>query len=176
MIRWRAWFLGGVVALGTSGALPTGAGAQSAKAELKDKDGKAAGLVTIAGTASGVLLTIKAEGLEPGPHALRFHETGACDGDFSSAGAIYNPLGAKHGLLSEEGPMAGDLPNIIAAKDGVAEAELLSPFVHLGKDDEATLLDEDGTAVLIFGAGDDHITDPDGGAGSPVLCGILKGD
>jgi Cu-Zn family superoxide dismutase len=164
------WTIGAALVLAAAG---TAAHAQTVKADLKSKDGQPAGSVTITSAASGVLLVLKAEGLAPGPHAIRFHETGKCDGDFSSAGGTYNPLGAEHGLLSETGPMAGDLPNIVAGADGKAEAEILSPFVHLGKDDDTTLTDEDGTALLIFEKADDHLTAPDGGAGPAVACGVL---
>lgn len=148
--------------------------ASEAKSELKSSDGTVAGTLSARGTPSGVLLTIKLQGLSPGPHALRFHEKGVCEGDYAGAGGIYNPLGAKHGLLNDEGPMAGDLPNIYAGTDGVAEAELMSPFVHLGKDDEVTLLDEDGSAVLVFEKPDDHRSDPDGGSGLAIACGVLR--
>lgn len=144
--------------------------AATATADLK---GKATASVSVSSAAAGVIVTVKAEGLSPGPHAIRFHETGKCEGDFSSAGGIFNPLGAEHGLLNEMGPMAGELPNIVAGSDGKAEAEILSPFVRLGKEDDATLDDDDGTAVLIFEKADDHLTGPDGGAGAPVACGIL---
>lgn len=169
---WRSLAMALAMVIGASHGVLAG----DVSAELKDKDGKPSGKVSVAGTLSGLLITIRAEGLAPGYHGVRFHETGKCDGDFSSAGGIYNPLGAKHGLLNEEGPSAGDLPNIHAAADGTAEAEMLSPFVHLGDDDEASLLDEDGTAILIFEKPDDHISDPDGGAGSAVLCGVLVGE
>lgn len=164
--------LAGVVAA-MAGLTATGAVAQSAKAELKRADGTAAGSVSIVSAASGTLISITVEGLPPGPHAIRFHESGSCEGDFSSAGGIYNPLGAEHGLLNEAGPMAGDLPNIVIGADGKGQAELLSPFVHLGKDDDATLADEDGTAVLVFEKADDHLTMPDGGAGAALACGSL---
>jgi Cu-Zn family superoxide dismutase len=162
--------VGLLIASGTPAAV-----ASEAKSDLKSSDGKITGTLSLHGTLSGVLLTIKLQGLSPGPHALRFHETGVCEGDYVAAGGIYNPLGAKHGLLNDEGPMAGDLPNIYAGADGVAEAELMSPFVHLGEDDEATLLDEDGTAVLVFEKPDDHQSDPDGGTGRAIACGVLRG-
>jgi Cu-Zn family superoxide dismutase len=165
-----------IAALGGMAALLLTAGAvsaQSSKAELKGKDGKIIGTATVTATGAGSLVAIKAEGLGPGAHAVRFFDTGKCEGDFTSAGSIYNPLGAKHGLLNEDGPMSGDLPNVFAAADGKAEAELLTPLVHLASDEEAKLLDEDGAAILIFEKGDDHLTDPGGGAGAAIACGVL---
>ncbi len=156
-------------------AAGTPASAGSASIELRDRDGKAIGTALIRASGSGALVSLKLEGLTPGPHGIRFHDTGICDGDFASAGSILNPLGAKHGLLNEEGPMAGDLPNVVAGSDGKVETELLTPFVGLARGDDATLLDEDGTALLLFERPDDHLTDPDGNAGTAIACGVVTG-
>jgi Cu-Zn family superoxide dismutase len=163
--------MAGLTAVVAIAATPGNAG--TATAELKDKNGKPMGAMTIRPSGAGALISLKLEGLPPGPHAVRFHDTGRCEGDFSSAGPILNPLGSKHGLLNEEGPMAGDLPNVVAGADGKVEAELLTPFVGLAKGDEATLLDDDGSALLIFEKPDDHLTDPDGAAGAPIACGVV---
>jgi Cu-Zn family superoxide dismutase len=162
--------MGLMVLMAPAAALAVGPGAA---AEIKSPDGKVIGSVDIKGSPSGVLLVVKLEGLPPGSHAIRFHEAGMCEGDFSGAGGIYNPLGAKHGLLSEEGPMAGDLPNVVAGADGKVEAELLTPFVHLATGDDSTIFDEDGAAIVLFEKADDHMTDPDGGAGAPIACGVV---
>ena len=82
---------------------------EKATADIKGADGKDLGSVKIVETTAGVLIRAKLKGLPPGPHALHVHETGKCEGDFKSANAIYNPLGAKHGFLNDEGPMVGDL-------------------------------------------------------------------
>ncbi len=110
---------------------PASAAGDKATGEIKDRDGKSLGTVEIVATSAGALIKLKLTGLPAGPHAIHFHETGTCEGDLSSAGAIYNPLGATHGLLSEEGPMAGDLTNIHADASGQVEAELLEPVRQL---------------------------------------------
>jgi Cu-Zn family superoxide dismutase len=152
---------------------PVSAAGEKVTGEIKDKDGKSLGTAEIMATSAGALIKLKLAGLPPGPHAIHFHETGKCDGDLSSAGAIYNPLGATHGLLSEEGPMAGDLTNIYADATGQVEAELLSPFVSLSKDAEESIFDADGAALVIFEKADDHQTDPEGGAGARIACGAM---
>lgn len=146
---------------------------ETATATLKSADGKDAGTIGFMEATAGVLLKYELKGLPPGPHALHVHETGKCEGDFSSAGAIYNPLGAKHGFLHDEGPMAGDLPNIYVATDGTAVGELLSPFLTLSKEAEETLFDSDKTAIVLFEKADDYETDPEGGAGKRIACGVL---
>jgi Cu-Zn family superoxide dismutase len=151
-----------------------GAVGETARAELKFADGRDVGTIKLVETAAGVLLNLNLKGLTPGPHALHVHEVGKCDGDFSSAGAIYNPLRAKHGFLNAEGPMAGDLPNIVAASDGTAQAELLSTFLNLSKDSEDTLFDEDGSSLLLFDKPDDYLSAPEGGAEPRIACGIIE--
>lgn len=148
---------------------------ETASAPIKLASGTDAGTVTFAEGSAGVLLKFDIKGLPPGPHAVHIYETGKCDGDFASAGGIYNPLGAKHGLLAEEGPMAGDLPNIYAAADGSITAELLSPSLSLSKEADDGLFDGDGAAIVILEKADDYETDPDGGAGKRLACGVLSG-
>lgn len=147
---------------------------ETAVAEIKFANGSSAGTITLTEIAAGVLLKIDLKGLTPGAHGLHLHEAGKCEGDFSSAGAIYNPLGARHGFLNEEGPMAGDLPNVVAGADGIALAEILSPYLHLTKDTEDTLFDADGSSLVLFEKADDYQTDPEGGAEPRIACGVLK--
>jgi superoxide dismutase, Cu-Zn family len=150
------------------------AAGEKAVAELKLANGTSVGTITLTEIAAGVMLKFDLKGLPPGPHALHVHEAGKCEGDFSSAGGIYNPLGAKHGFLNEEGPMAGDLPNVVAGADGTAAAEVLSPYLHLSKDTDDTLFDPDGSSLVLYEKADDYQTDPEGGAGSRIACGVLK--
>lgn len=162
------------VALVTSAlAGPAAAMGERAGAELKTVDGREAGSVKMVETAAGVLLRLKLKNLTPGPHAVHIHSVGKCEGDFSSAGAIYNPLGAKHGYLNDEGPMAGDLPNVFAGANGEAEAEFVSPFITLNRQAEETIFDADGTALVIYEKGDDYLSDPDGNAGTRMACGSI---
>jgi Cu-Zn family superoxide dismutase len=162
--------LAAAIALGPAPAFSAG---EKAAAEITDRDGKSLGKVEIVATAAGALMRIKLGGLPAGPHGFHVHETGKCEGDFSSAGAIYNPLGAAHGFMSEEGPMVGDLTNLIADAAGNIETELLSPFLTLNKDAEESVFDADGSALVIFEKADDYETDPEGNAGARIACGPL---
>ena len=161
----------GAIALAVALGSPAWAAAQKASAEIKDRGGKSLGAVEIVGTAAGALVKVKLTGLPPGAHGFHFHEQGACEGDLASAGAIYNPLGAVHGFLNEEGPMVGDLTNLFADASGQVEVELLSPFMTLSQDAEETIFDADGTSLVIFEKGDDYVSDPEGNAGARIACG-----
>lgn len=145
-----------------------------ATAILKHKDGSDAGQITFTEATGGLLLKLDLKGFKPGAHAIHVHETGKCEGDFASAGAIYNPFGAEHGLLNENGPMAGDLPNVNAAADGTIIGELLSPALNFNKDGDEGLLDSDGAAIVIFDAPDDHMIDPDTIGNARAACGVIK--
>lgn len=149
------------------------AAGEKAQAELKGIDGRDVGTIKMIETTAGVLLRIKLKGLTPGPHGLHIHSVGKCEGDFSSAGNIYNPLGAKHGYLNDEGPMVGDLPNIFVGASGDVEVELVSPFVTLNREAEETIFDSDGTAFVVFEKADDYISEADGNAGSRIACGPI---
>lgn len=148
--------------------------AAEAVVRMKRADGQDAGTITLTEATAGVLFKYELSGLPPGPHALHVRDSGTCEGDFTSAGSIYNPLGAQHGFLNEEGPMAGDLPNVHAGKDGIAIGEFLSPFLTLSKETEETLFDADGAALVILEKPDDYLSDIDAEAPVRIACGTVN--
>jgi len=156
--------------VGTGTAFAIG---ETATAKMKGADGKDLGTIEITETMAGVLLRVSLKGLPPGQHGFHWHVAGTCEGDFSSAGAIYNPFGAQHGLLNVEGPMAGDLTNVVATESGDVEAEIFSPLVTLSSATEDPLLDADGASLVIFENADDHTADPEGNAGARIACGVV---
>ncbi|WP_414464289.1 superoxide dismutase family protein [Hyphomicrobium sp. DY-1] len=162
----------GVLVLAVAG--PADAAGEKAVAEIKLSDGSSAGTVTLTDMSSGVLLAFDLKGLPPGAHAFGVHEAGKCDGDFSSAGPTYNPLGAQHGFMNDEGPMAGDLPNIVAGPDGMARAEMMTTYLHFNVGADDTLFDADGSSLVIYDKADDYRTDPDGSGEKRIACGVIK--
>ena len=149
----------------------------TATAVVKTGDGKDAGVVTLTEAPHGVLLKLELKGLTPGWHGLHFHEKGDCGApDFKSAGAhVHTTTAVVHGLLNPDGNDNGDLPNLYAAADGSATAELFSPVVSLnGAGGRPALLDADGSSIVIHASPDDYKTQPIGGAGARVACGVVK--
>jgi superoxide dismutase, Cu-Zn family len=146
---------------------------EKAHVDMRSRDGRDLGRIKLLETTSGVLLRIKLKGLTAGVHGFHIHEVGKCEGDFESAGGILNPLGAKHGYLNDEGPMVGDLPNLIVPASGEIEVEFVSPFATLSKDAEETLIDGNGASLVIFEKPDDYTTDPLGNSGSRIACGVI---
>ena len=85
------------------------------------------------------------------------------------------PTGRPHGFLNPEGgPHEGNLPNLIVRPDGSAHVELYSQLVSLSGDDKPSLLDEDGSALIIHANEDDHRNQPIGGSGARIACGVIK--
>ena len=151
-------------------------GAEPAKAaaEIINPAGEVIGNAAFEQTPSGVLIRVVVSGLTPGGHGIHLHSAGACSPDFGAAKGHINPDGKAHGLRHPDGPDNGDLPNLYVGADGRAEAEFFTPRVTVAGGAQPALLDDDGSAVVIHEHPDDHMTQPIGGAGGRVGCGVVK--
>lgn len=142
-----------------------------ATATFIQEDGTESGGAMLTETPNGVLLTAEITGLEPGAHGFHIHETGECRPDFQAAGGHYAPTGEPHGFATEEGAHVGDMPNIYAGQDGVARVELFLKDVTL-TDGETTLLDEDGSALMVHAQPDDYVSADS--AGPRSACAVIQ--
>ena len=160
-------------------AVPAAAGdsVATARAILADAAGQTIGEVRFEQAPKGVILQVDASGLPPGSHGIHLHATGSCAPDFKAAKGHVNPAGASHGLRHPEGPDSGDLPNLFVAADGSARAEFYTTRVALAAaGDLPALLDADGAAVIVHANPDDHRSQPIGGAGGRIACGVITAD
>ncbi|ORE98739.1 superoxide dismutase family protein [Aurantimonas sp. 22II-16-19i] len=139
--------------------------------ELKGSDGASMGTASFVPTPHGVLIEADLQNLPGGTHGFHIHETGVCEGDFSSAGGHYNPGDVDHGYMGETGPHAGDMPNVVAT-DGAVKVSVFNPNVSMTGGD-APLDDEDGSALMIHSGADDYASQPAGDAGSRIACGVI---
>ncbi|MES2493496.1 MAG: superoxide dismutase family protein [Pseudomonadota bacterium] len=131
------------------------------------------GTVDLVPSASGYRLSGTLQGLPAGVHGIHLHMVGVCDApEFTSAGGHLNPAGRKHGALNPAGAHLGDLPNITASADGLAQLNVELPGSRTDLDRD--LFDHDGTALVAHAIADDYLTDPSGNSGSRVACGVLK--
>lgn len=173
------------LALGVLLASPTLATAQTdeftasdqslATANMIDPDGQTIGTIAFVETPSGLLIQLDIEGLPPGQHGIHIHETGTCEPpNFESAGGHFNPTDAGHGFLSEEGPHAGDLPNVYAGSDGRLQGDILSQTLSLTSGDTALFSNDQGRAIVIHDSPDDYETDPAGASGGRIACGVIE--
>lgn len=154
---------------------PVGA---SATVPLRTAEGGDAGSVLIRQGSQGLVMRVEATGLTPGWHGIHLHQVGTCDGPgFQSAGGHVH-AGSEdaptHGLLNDQSDDSGDLPNIWAGEDGRAVAEIFTPFARLADSGPGVhLLDADGSAIVIHANPDDYQSQPIGGAGDRVACGVI---
>ena len=150
------------------------AAAQSAKATLKNADGKEVGTAALTQTPAGVLIRLTVNGLPAGERAFHVHGIGKCEPPFTSAGPHFNPGGKKHGLMASEGHHAGDMPNLHVPANGEIVVEVLNPEVTLEKGKPGSLLGGQGTALVVHAGKDDYKSDPAGDAGGRIACGLIE--
>jgi Cu-Zn family superoxide dismutase len=142
-------------------------------AELKNGQGASVGSAVLREDGGRVRVVVQARGLTPGRHAIHIHGVGRCDPPaFLSAGDHFSPRGKAHGLENPAGAHAGDLPNLEADQSGAVRYVADTDRVTLGAGPNS-LLDADGSTIVIHAQPDDQRTDPSGNSGERVLCGRI---
>ncbi len=160
--------LAGCDTVGKQMGTPIPAG-RSAVALLKTADGKDAGRATVREVEGGLRVTVDAIGIAPGEHGAHIHTIGRCDApDFMTSAGHWNPAGAKHGALNAMGPHAGDLPNLVIGKDRRGTVGGVVPGASFD-----SLIDADGSAMVVHDKADDMMTDPTGNSGGRIACGVF---
>ena len=168
----------GVVVVVALLAMAAGAYAQgpTASAELKNAAGQVVATATFTQGAGGVQVQVKVSNLDPGVHGIHLHTVGKCDApDFTSAGGHFNPTSKQHGYDNPAGPHAGDLgnpPNITVGADRTGTLNVTTNAVTLSAGANS-LMDADGSALVIHAGTDDNKTDPAGNSGARVACGVI---
>lgn len=144
-----------------------------ATAEFVGLEGQNHGSATLSQAPIGVLIRVELTGVPEGSHGFHIHENGVCEPPFESAGDHFNPSDAPHGYFAEGGPEAGDLPNVVVPASGEATVEMFTSLVSLQADDENSLLDDNGSAIILHSQADDYATQPSGDAGDPIACAVV---
>jgi Cu-Zn family superoxide dismutase len=145
----------------------------AAIARLADGNGRPVGQAVLVQHGGDVRILMDVTGLAPGDKAVHIHQTGRCDPpSFSSAGGHFNPAQAEHGTANPRGPHAGDLSDITVDATGRGHLELTADRVALKKG-ATSLLDADGSAIVVHERPDDRRTDPDGASGARIACGVV---
>ena len=125
----------------------------------------------------GVRIVLDVAGLAAGDHAVHIHDVGRCEPPaFESAGLHFNPTKAEHGTANPRGPHAGDLPDVTVDTERKGHMEVTAKLVTLDKKVPASLLDADGSAIVIHERADDKRTDPSGNSGARIACGVIAGE
>lgn len=150
----------------------------AASVEFVDNAGEVVGHASLEQGQAGVAINLQITDLPEGWKAIHIHAVGDCDDHgegFQASGGHLNPDDVKHGYLNPEGPDAGDLPNFFVSSDGTAKAEMFNDRASLDGSVGAEILDDDGAALVIHENPDDHASQPIGGAGDRIACGVVGG-
>lgn len=140
---------------------------------LFDGSGASVGTVLLKADSVGMSFTFDVHDLPPGPHAVHVHSAGRCERpDFLSAGPHLNPEHKQHGVDNPAGPHMGDLEDLVVGADGRAHQSMRITRPK-GKFTPRSLLDSDGSAIIIHAGPDDRHTDPSGNSGRRIACGIV---
>ena len=113
-------------------------------------------------------------GLTPGPHGFHIHEKADFSDGCKSAGPHYNPHGKTHGGPCDEVRHVGDLGNIVAGADGVAEGKIEDHLVKLSG--EFSVI---GRSVMVhadeddLGKGGHELSPTTGNASGRIACGAI---
>ncbi|GAY58717.1 hypothetical protein CUMW_189110 [Citrus unshiu] len=120
---------------------------------------------------SPTTVNVRVTGLTPGPHGFHLHEYGDTTNGCISTGAHFNPNNMTHGAPKDEVRHAGDLGNIVANANGVAEATIVDNQISL--DGPNTVV---GRAFVVheleddLGKGGHELSLTTGNAGGRLAC------
>mmetsp|Transcript_18257 Transcript_18257/g.30446 ORF Transcript_18257/g.30446 Transcript_18257/m.30446 type:complete len:162 (-) Transcript_18257:235-720(-) len=121
-----------------------------------------------------VTISYRVTGLTEGLHGFHIHEFADFSNGCVSAGPHWNPHGCSHGGPEDQERHAGDLGNITANADGVAEGVISDSLVRLAG--EFTVL---GRSVMVhadpddLGRGGHELSATTGNAGGRIACGEI---
>lgn len=143
---------------------------------MHDAAGDKLGTAELREDPEGVSIKLDLEGLTPGFHAIHVHEFPKCDPpNFTSAGEHFDPDGKEHGLMNAKGAHLGDLPNIEVDAAGKVDVELVLPEATL-LDGKNSLIQNEGTSLIVHEAQDDGVSQPSGDSGERILCGKITAE
>jgi superoxide dismutase, Cu-Zn family len=172
--------ISGAIALAQTTGKPAAqaTGTTGAHADIKGEGitGTAEFVERAVGTGKMVDITVTVKGLKPGMHGVHLHAVGKCEPDFTAAGGHFDPGPAGNMDPDANHPFhMGDIPNLDVAANGSGTMKISTSRVTLSEG-PLSLLDADGSAIIIHGNPDQGITGApkSGVSGGPrVACGVI---
>ncbi|KAF3335740.1 superoxide dismutase [Carex littledalei] len=133
------------------------------------------GVVTLTQDDDGpTTVAVRVTGLTPGLHGFHLHEYGDTTNGCISTGPHFNPNSTTHGAPEDEVRHAGDLGNIVANSEGVAEATIVDSQIPLSGPNSVV-----GRAFVVhelkddLGKGGHELSLSTGNAGGRLACGVV---
>lgn len=157
----------------------SGAGIVRAHAAIKGEGitGTADFVESQQGGGKVVTITMTVSGLKAGMHGVHLHAVGKCTPDFAAAGGHFDPGPAGNTDPDANHPYhMGDIPQLTAMPTGRATMKATTTRVTLSAG-PLSLLDADGSAIIVHGNPDQGITgEPKSGvSGGPrIACGVIE--
>ncbi|EFJ13179.1 hypothetical protein SELMODRAFT_442405 [Selaginella moellendorffii] len=132
------------------------------------------GVVSFVEDGEGTTVSGKITGLVAGEHGFHVHALGDTTNGCLSTGAHFNPNNLEHGDPSDKIRHAGDLGNVTAGPDGVAEFVIKDKQIPLAGANSIV-----GRAVVVhadrddLGKGGHELSKSTGNAGGRLACGVI---
>jgi superoxide dismutase, Cu-Zn family len=147
-----------------------------AVAMLEGRSGsKMTGTATFTEANGQVTLVVEVQGVEGDQklRAIHIHEFGDCsDPEGESAGGHWNPLDQAHGRLSHtEEAHLGDIGNIEIDETGRGSLQFTTDKWTIGTGANNDIV---GKSLIVHIGSDDFETQPTGGAGDRIGCGVIQ--
>lgn len=122
----------------------------------------------------GVRVVAEVEDAKPGKHGFHVHEKGDCsDLKGKSMGEHFSPEKHEHALPTEAGGKhLGDLGNVVVNDEGDGRVDITVSGANLLPNDAKSFLGR----ALVFHKSEDagKKTQPSGGSGDPIACGVIE--
>lgn len=127
------------------------------------------GTVVFTQANNGIQVSVDMNGLSEGKHGFHVHQYGDCSApDGTSAGGHFNPEHMPHSSPQSAKRHVGDLGNIVANAEGMAQVEFTDTVLTFyGKNSII------GRGIIVHAGEDDLNSQPTGNAGSRVACGVI---
>lgn len=132
------------------------------------------GTVTFTKNNGEVSVVVDLQNVPEGKHAIHIHENGDCSAeDATSAGGHWNPAEQDHGHISHTDQFHyGDIGNLEAGADGHVHFErTVDDIWTIGDGSDSDIV---GKGVIVHAGEDDFTTQPTGGAGARISCGVIQ--